>query len=121
MQKYVMRRLLTLIPILFGVSVVVFVIMRAIPGDVAMMILVGSGGEGGADQETLNALRTQLGLNEPLPMQYLNWIGGLLKLDAGRSLWSDEPVFSEILQRLPLTIELALLSVFISLWAFFLL
>ncbi|MCW5852431.1 MAG: ABC transporter permease [Anaerolineae bacterium] len=115
MRAYVMRRLLSLAPILVGISLIVFVIMRLLPGDVASMILMGSEGQGSASQEAVTALRQKLGLDEPLPVQYVTWIGGLVRGDAGKSLWSEQPVFKEIGQRLPLTIELALLALSISL------
>lgn len=116
MRTYVLRRLIALLPIMFGISVVVFVIMRMLPGDVAAMILGGDEeGAAGVSKEAIEALRTQLGLNEPLIEQYGSWISGLLTLDAGKSLWSNRPVFVEIGERLPLTIELALLALSISL------
>ena len=116
MRTYVLRRLIALLPIMFGISVVVFVIMRMLPGDVAAMIL-GSDEDGaaGVSKEAIEALRTQLGLNKPLIEQYGSWVSGLLTLDAGKSLWSNRPVFVEIGERLPLTIELALLALSISL------
>ncbi len=116
MTGYVLRRLLGLIPILFGISVLVFAVMRMLPGDVAMMILMGSDDTASnASPEVVAALREQLGLGKPYPVQYLEWIGGLLTLDAGTSLWSGRPVMDEIAERLPLTIELALLALLISL------
>jgi peptide/nickel transport system permease protein len=115
MHKYVARRLLMLIPMLIGVSLVVFVIMRLIPGDIASIILMGPTGESGADPKALAELRHKLGLDRPLPLQYLSWVAGLVRLDAGNSLWSDRPVFMEILERLPLTLELSLLAIVLSL------
>jgi peptide/nickel transport system permease protein len=103
-----------MIPILLGVSLVVFVIMRMVPGDVATMILMGPTGDVGARQEDIAALRAKLGLDRPLAVQYLSWIGGLLTLDAGESLWSGRPIFEEVLERLPLTLELAALASAIS-------
>jgi peptide/nickel transport system permease protein len=115
MSRYIGRRLLMLIPMLIGVSLVVFVLMRLIPGDVASLILMGPSGESGANPKALAELRHKLGLDRPLPMQYLTWIAGLARLDAGNSLWSDRPVFTEILERLPLTLEMALLAIMLSL------
>lgn len=115
MKAYLIRRLLGLLPILFGISLLVFGVMRLLPGDVAMMILVGGGDGNQIDPRAVATLREQLGLNAPLPLQYLSWIGGLLTLDAGKSLWSGRPVFLEIAERLPLTLELALLAVGLSL------
>lgn len=117
MKRYLFNRLLGLVPILLGISLVVFAIMRMLPGDVAMMILAGGGDEQAANvsQEAVDALRQQLGLNRPLWEQYFGWIGGLLTLDAGTSLWSNRPVSTEILERLPLTLELAFMALMISL------
>ena len=115
MSRYIGRRLLMLIPMLIGVSLVVFVLMHLIPGDIASLILMGPSGESGADPKVVAELRHKLGLDRPLPMQYLTWIAGLARLDAGNSLWSDRPVFTEILERLPLTLEMALLAIMLSL------
>src|SRR5919109_1084291 len=104
-----------LVPMLIGVSLVVFVLMHLIPGDIASLILMGPSGESGADPKVVAELRHKLGLDRPLPMQYLTWIAGLARLDAGNSLWSDRPVFTEILERLPLTLEMALLAIMLSL------
>src|SRR5262244_2343364 len=115
MARYIARRVLMLVPMLIGVSLVVFVIMRLIPGDIASIILMGPSGESGADPKALAELRHKLGLDRPLPLQYLTWIAGLARLDAGNSLWSDRPVRTEIVERLPLTLELALLAMLLSL------
>ncbi|ODT67028.1 MAG: hypothetical protein ABS75_25970 [Pelagibacterium sp. SCN 63-23] len=115
MIGYIGRRLLGLIPILFGISVVVFLIMRLLPGDVAAMILGGDEeGGAGASAEAIEALRVQLGLNQPLWIQYVDWIWGLLRLDAGTSLWSGRPVLVEIGERIPLTLELAFIALALS-------
>ncbi len=115
MKAFLLRRAIGLLPILVGISIVVFAIMRMLPGDVAAMILGGEEeGGAGVSKEAVEALRVQLGLNEPLWSQYLHWAGGLLRLDAGNSLWSNRPVFVEIAERLPLTVELALLALTIS-------
>lgn len=115
MIGYIGRRLLGLIPILLGISVVVFLIMRLLPGDVAAMILGGDEESGtAASAEAIEALRVQLGLNQPLWVQYVDWIWGLLRFDAGNSLWSGRPVLVEIGERIPLTLELAFLALAIS-------
>lgn len=118
MAAYIVRRLLSMIPVLLGVSLVVFFVLRMLPGDVAAMILMGAEQDASvttATPEALAALRVQLGLDQPLWQQYLSWIWGLLTFDAGDSLWSRRPVSTEIGSRLPLTIELALLSLVMSL------
>ncbi len=115
MKAYLIRRVLGLLPILLGLSLLVFFIMRMLPGDVAMMILAGGVDDvGHVDPEAVVVLREQLGLNKPLIVQYFSWVGGLLTLDAGNSLWSGRPVFLEIGERLPLTAELAALAMVIS-------
>lgn len=114
MHKYIVRRLLMMIPTLIGVSLVVFIIMRIVPGDVATMILMGPTGELGARQEDIAALRHKLGLDQSLLVQYLSWMEGMLAFNVGESLWSGKPVFEEVLERFPLTLELAALSILVS-------
>jgi ABC-type dipeptide/oligopeptide/nickel transport systems, permease components len=115
MGAYIVRRLISVIPTLIGVTIVVFLVMRLLPGDVAGMILAGDGESGSSgNMEARETLREQLGLNLPLHEQYFTWIGGLLQGDAGLSLWSGRPVLDEIGRRIPLTIELALLSIAIA-------
>lgn len=114
MQEYIFRRLLLMIPTLLGVSLIIFTIMRVIPGDVAALIAT-RGGEGIATEQEIADLRQKLGLADSLPLQYVKFVGGLLKLDVGDSLWSGRPVINELVSRLPLTLELAVVSVLISL------
>ncbi|MBI4498094.1 MAG: ABC transporter permease [Chloroflexi bacterium] len=114
MQEYILRRLVVMIPALIGVSLIVFAVMRIIPGDVAALIAT-RGGEGQATEAEIAALREKLGLNKPLPVQYVEWIGGLVRLDAGISLWSGQPVMEELARRFPVSAELAILSIAISL------
>ena len=109
MVSYIVRRLLLMIPVLFGVSIIVFGIMHLTPGDPALLIL----GEN-APEAQYEALRERLGLNQPIYVQYLRWIGNVLQLDFGRSIRSNRPVFNEIRSRLPATIELALLATALS-------
>jgi len=110
--RYVVRRLAATVPVLLVVSVIVFVIMRVAPGNVAQMLL--SGESGGASAQDAQELSRQLGLDRPYPAQYLTFLGGLLRLDPGTSLWTKEPVLRELWQRLPVTLELTLLAVIIS-------
>lgn len=117
MGTYIIRRLFGLIPILIGISIIVFLIMRLLPGDVAAMILMGGGEDStsGVSAEAVAELREQLGLNAPLWKQYIDWMWGIVRLDAGVSLWTQKPVFDEILARLPLTLELAVMGLVLSL------
>ncbi len=102
MHKYVIKRLLMLIPVIIGVSFLVFFIMSLAPGDTARMML----GED-APIEAVEALREELGLNDPLLVRYANYMLDLLHGDLGTSYKSDRPVFSEIAARFPATLELA--------------
>ena len=113
MSRYVVRRLIATVPVLLVVSIIVFVIMRVAPGNVAHMLLSGDSG-GGASAQEAQELNQQLGLDRPYPVQYLTFLGGLLRLDPGTSLWTKEPILRELWHRLPVTLELTLLAVLIS-------
>ena len=101
MHKYVIKRLVMLIPVIIGVSFLVFFIMAMAPGDTARTIL----GED-APIEAVEALREELGLNDPIPIRYLNYMKDLLRGDLGNSYKSGRPVFEEIMSRFPATLEL---------------
>ena len=109
MLMFIFRRILQLIPVLFGVVFVVFLIMQMVPGDPALLIA----GEG-ASKETVEQIRHQLGLDKPFIMQYFSYIGNILQGDFGVSIRSNRPVLDEVLSRLPITIELALCSIVIT-------
>lgn len=111
MQRYIAGRLLLLLPTLLGVSVIIFVIMRLLPGDVAVIAL---GGSQGVSEEQIAQYRKELGLDRPLAVQYAEWIWGLVRLDAGRSLLTKAPISEELANRLPVTGELALGAVVLS-------
>jgi peptide/nickel transport system permease protein len=111
LQRYIAGRVLLLFPTLFGVSVIIFAIMRLLPGDVAEVVL---GGGQGVSQEQIDQLRRDLGLDQPLVVQYLQWVGDLLRLDAGRSLLTKAPITEEMVNRLPVTAQLALGAVILS-------
>lgn len=115
MSTYILRRLLQFVPVLLGVSIVIFVLMRIVPGDVAVAILAGPDGSGSVNPAALEELREKLGLNRSLPAQYVDWIWGFLRGDWGDSYRSNASILSEIRTRLPLTFEMATLTVAISL------
>lgn len=106
MGYFVLKRLLMLIPVLIGVSIIVFSILHLTPGDPALVAL----GEF-APPEQLERLREQLGLNDPPHIQYVRWLTKALQLDLGQSIRSNRPVVQEIKDRLPATGELALYAV----------
>jgi len=101
LTRYLVHRLLLLVPVLAGVSVVVFLVLHLSPGDPAE-IMLGSQ----ATQEDLSRLRAELGLTEPLHVQYVRWISHVLRGDLGRSLWMKRPVLGEVLERFKATLIL---------------
>src|SRR5215472_2199711 len=103
MTGYIVRRLLSMIPVALVVSIVLFGLIRAIPGDPVEIIL----GEQLTPQ-TKAALRHELGLDQPVPVQYVKWLSRVVRLDFGRSLGSRLPVRTAITERLPATLELAI-------------
>jgi peptide/nickel transport system permease protein/oligopeptide transport system permease protein len=106
---YVARRLVAAVPTLLGVSLVVFMMVRLLPGDPARIVAGLLASE--ADVENL---RHQLGLDAPAPVQYVAFLGGLLHFDLGTSVRSGQPVLYEVLARLPWTIELAATSIAVA-------
>jgi peptide/nickel transport system permease protein len=109
-KRYLLRRLALAIPTLFLVSVLVFALMRLMPGDVATRMV-----EGHAYAPTLAALRHDLGLDRPVHIQYLEWIGGIVtRGDFGRSYWTRQPILDEFMRRFPVTLELAFLTIVVS-------
>jgi peptide/nickel transport system permease protein len=107
---FLIRRLLLTLPILFVVSVVCFSLINLIPGDPATVIM---GPE--ASDQAKDAMRERLGLDKPILVQYVEWIGGVLRGDLGESLRDEAPVSQLILQRIPVTLELALGTFAVSL------
>jgi peptide/nickel transport system permease protein len=109
MREYLLKRVLLIVPTLFLVTLLVFLLMHMRSGDVVIQML-----EGYAYADTVEALRRELGLDKPLYEQYLAWIGGVLRGDLGRSLWTKEPILLEFSRRFPVTLELTLLTIIIS-------
>jgi peptide/nickel transport system permease protein len=110
MKPYVLRRLALAVPTLGLVSVIVFSMMRLMPGDVVLRMV-----EGQAYAPTIDALRRELGLDRPAYAQYLDWMGGiLLRGDFGQSYWTRQPILDEFARRIPVTLELAALTILIS-------
>ena len=101
MRRYVVRRLLLLVPVLLGVSVIIFMVLHLAPGDPAE-IMLGSQ----ATQADLERLRAELGLTEPLYVQYVHWLGLVARGDLGRSIWMKRPVLNEVLGRFKATLVL---------------
>lgn len=110
MTAYVVRRVLQLIPVLLLVSAIVFFVFRIIPGDAAVMQLGVD-----ADPAQVKVLRTELGLDKPLYVQYVLWLGGALRGDLGKSYLNRQSVLSLVLEKFPATLELAVLGTLSSL------
>lgn len=115
MVQYVIKRLLMVFPVLFVVSLIVFALMRLLPGDAAL--LIGAGGDNSlADPIVVEALRHRLGLDRPYVVQYMEWIWSIVRYgNFGTSFWTGEPVLTEMMRRLPVTVELAIGTLFIAL------
>jgi peptide/nickel transport system permease protein len=110
MRRYVLHRLALAVPTLALVSVIVFSIMRLMPGDVVIRMV-----EGHAYAPTIEALRRELGLDRPAWVQYADWIGGIvLRGDFGTSFWTRQPIWDEFVHRFPVTLELAALTIAVS-------
>lgn len=110
MARYIARRLIALIPVLLGISIVVFLLVHLVPGDVVSVMLGPS-----ATPEAREALRKLFGLDRPLIMQYLTWLGNVLQGDVGTSLRTGQPVMSSILSRFSVTLELTGLAMLVAL------
>lgn len=115
MLRYIVHRISMLVPVLFVVSLTVFALMRMLPGDAALLMVAG-GEDALYDQAVVEALRQKLGLDKPYAVQYVEWVWNIVRHgDMGTSFWTGEPVTQEILRRLPITAELAVGTVLISL------
>jgi ABC-type dipeptide/oligopeptide/nickel transport system permease component len=106
-MRYALQRLLLAIPVLLGVSALTFLMLHLVPGDPVAAMFIG---QGGAKAEQLEAVREQLGLNDPLPVQYVNYMGNVLRGDLGRSIRTNEPVSQMIQRNFPPTLQLTLAS-----------
>ncbi len=109
MTAYLIRRLATILPTLVFVTMLIFGLQQLLPGDPAVVL---AGEE--QDPQVIAYLRERMHLDEPLPMRYLYWVGGVLQGDLGESVRSQQPVLELVLQKLPVTIELAVLAMLIA-------
>ena len=110
MKKYIVRRLISIIPVLWLVSVLVFSLIHLVPGDPVLVILGTT-----AEKAQVEAMRHKLGLDQPLWLQYGRWMGGLVRGNLGHSIISDEPVMDMILRRIPTTLTVAAAALLLSL------
>jgi len=111
-RRYILHRLLLMIPTLLGVAVLVFLLLRVAPGDIVELKYAGAGTY--APQEALDRERAQLGLDKPLWEQFLRWIWGIVRFDFGSSMWTGRPITREIAIRLELSLELAIMATLVA-------
>ncbi|MBI2154890.1 MAG: ABC transporter permease [Candidatus Rokubacteria bacterium] len=119
MRKYVARRLLLFIPTLLGASILIFVLMRLVPGDIAEILVYQTGTESSAvQQKQIQQIREELGLNRPVVVQYLAWLGSAVRGDFGYSYTQRRPVTDILKERFPRSMELAFLTIVVAIiWA----
>lgn len=128
MRQYIIRRILVFIPTILALSLLIFALIRVVPGDAALIMLAESGSAAGlpgqgqvgfggqkVSNEQLDALRAHLGLDRPLHEQYVAWVWGATRLDLGISPWSGKPVTYEIQRRIPVSAELGVLAMLVGL------
>ncbi|HEU5326684.1 MAG: ABC transporter permease [Thermomicrobiales bacterium] len=114
MQRYILRRLLTAIPTIFGITVLIFIAMRVLPGDPIAQITSESSGQYTLSADELAAARASLGLDRPLPQQYLAWMADVFRGNLGHSFWNTEPIRAVVLRRGMISLEIAILAVALS-------
>lgn len=114
MQQYIIKRVLLLIPTILLVTIIVFALIRVIPGDPALLVLVGPSGEGTFTEEQLQEMQRRLGTDRPVHEQYGVWMWGLLRGDLGDSIFYERPVTDQLGEAVPVTLELAVLGMLLS-------
>jgi peptide/nickel transport system permease protein len=112
MGRYILKRVLYMLPTLIGVALLVFLMLRVVPGDIVELKLRGDGAA--VSQEVIEAERERLGLNKPLYEQLADWMIGLVTLDLGKSMWTELPVVQEIGTRLGLTLQVAIMATILA-------
>ena len=112
MSKYLVKRFLLMLPTLFGVALVTFLLIRVIPGDVVELRY--SGDRGAVSQEILDRERARIGLDQPVWKQFLTWITGVVRLDFGTSMWTGAPIWDEIKLRFTLSLQVAIMATIVA-------
>ena len=110
MLRYVIKRLLLMIPTLFGAAVLIFLLMRTIPGDICFLRLASGGGS--VVKEVLDNCRRELGLDQTMLTQFYVFIKGLVTFDFGKSMWTNRPIVDEIALRFQLSLQVAIMATF---------
>jgi peptide/nickel transport system permease protein len=110
--KYLLKRFLLMLPTLFGVALVTFLLIRVIPGDVVELRY--SGDRGAVSQEILDRERARIGLDRPIWQQFISWILGVVRFDFGTSMWTGAPIWEEIKLRFTLSLQLAVMATIVA-------
>ena len=114
MRNYIIRRLLLIIPTILIVTIIVFCAARFIPGSV-VELMASQHGEAQDIEQTIRMIKHELGLDKPIYVQYILWLGAVFRGDLGRSLWTKQSIGEDILQRVPISIELGILAIIAAL------
>jgi peptide/nickel transport system permease protein len=112
MSRYLVKRFLLMFPTLLGVAVVIFVLIRVIPGDVVELRMTGD--RGAVSEQALNEERARFGLDKPVWKQFATWMWGLLRLDFGTSMWTGAPIWQEIKLRFALSLQVAVMATVVA-------
>ena len=108
------RRFLLFIPTMFLTTVIVFVLFFLVPGDTALFMLTGEEGAGAVTEQDIANLRHELGLDRPIHIQYMSWVGGILQGDLGTSIWYKTPVLDELKDKFAVTLQLAVMGIILA-------
>ena len=114
MYRYLSQRLAIMIPTVLGITILIFLAMRVLPGDPLALIMSESAGSYVLSEEELQTARASLGLDKPYYVQYLSWMGEVVRGDLGSSFWTNEPIRDLVLRRAPITGQIALMAVLFS-------
>ena len=112
MHKYLLKRFLLMLPTLFGVALVTFMLIRVIPGDVVELRYAGD--RGAVSQEIIDRERARIGLDRPIWQQFATWMLGVVRFDFGTSMWTGAPIIEEIKLRLALSLQLAIMATIVA-------
>ncbi len=114
MYRYISQRLTIMLPTIIGITILIFLTMRVLPGDPLSLITSESSGNYVLSEEELAAARASLGLDQPYHVQYLRWMGDVLRGNLGSSFWTKEPISELILRRGPISAQIAIMAVIFS-------
>src|SRR5438477_9545799 len=108
MQRYILTRVLLVVPTLLAVAILIFLLLRVVPGDIVQLKYSGTGTY--VPQETRDDERARLGLDKGVPQQMVDWIWGVVRFDLGTSMWTGRPITHEIGIRFQLSLQLAIMA-----------